>query len=102
MPAKFLFQDVVLKKLSFLLHAIGISLLNGVIQLASRFTSFSVDKMDSLSIEFHDFRSATDCRLPSYNASDSSAIDSFNDEACYMSQHLVKKICQWLGMQLQV
>jgi len=33
--------------------------------------------MDSFSIEFCNFRSAPDCQLPSFNASDGSAIDSF-------------------------
>ena len=77
MPVRFLFQDL-LKEFSFLdPRNRNKSSLNGVIQLESPFTSFSVDEMDSLSIEFRDFRSATNCLLPSFNASDGSAIDSF-------------------------
>ena len=33
--------------------------------------------MDSLSIGFHDFRSATECQLLSFIASDDSAVDGF-------------------------
>ena len=39
----------------------------GAIQLATQFTSFTVDDMDNLSMEFQDLRVASDNQLPPFN-----------------------------------
>ena len=54
---KFPFEDKVIKELAFLdpCNCTKIST-SGIINLATRFTSFSTDVMDTLPIEFQDFR----------------------------------------------
>ena len=51
--------------------------INGIIQLASRFTSFSPDEMDSLCLEFRDYRASAWDQLPSFDPKEVRAIDHF-------------------------
>ena len=48
-----------------------------MIQLAIQFTSFIVDEMDNLSMEFQNFRALSDNQLPTFNLDEATAIDHF-------------------------
>ena len=48
-----------------------------VLDLANRFMSFSQDYMDSLTMEYLDYRSCTDDELPIFNPQSDAAIDHF-------------------------
>ena len=62
---KFPFQDRILKEIAFLNpQNRQLTSVMGIVNLASRFTSFSTDKMDELMMEFRDYRGATDGQLP--------------------------------------
>ena len=75
---KFPFNDTTLHELAFLdpRHRDKTSL-NGIIQLASRFTSFSPDEVDTLSMEFRDYRSSPIHQLPTFDPKEGGAIDHF-------------------------
>ena len=51
--------------------------LSGIIQLANRFTSFSSDQLDTLSMKFRDFRASTLDELPLFDPKEAGAIDHF-------------------------
>lgn len=51
--------------------------LTGFVQLANRFTSFSPDELDSLSMEFRDYRASPLDQLPTFDAKEAGAIDHF-------------------------
>ena len=74
---KFPFTDNIIKELSFLdpRHR-STSSCSGIISLASRFTSFTEDELDNLSMEFRDFRSSD---LPEFNPKEHAAIEHFWD-----------------------
>ena len=62
---KFPFQDRILKEIAFLnLQNCQFTSVMGIVNLASRFSSLSTDKMDELMMEFRDYRGATDSELP--------------------------------------
>ena len=42
---------------------------NGIIQLASRFITFSPDEKDTLSLEFRDYRASASDQLPAFDLS---------------------------------
>ena len=48
-----------------------------MIQLATQFTSFPIDEMDNLSMEFQDFRASSDDQLLPFNVDEGTAIDHF-------------------------
>ena len=77
---KFPFTDNIIKELSFLdpRHR-STSSCSGIISLASRFTSFTEDELDNLSMEFRDFRSSSDSDLPEFNPKEHAAIEHFWD-----------------------
>ncbi len=78
MLAKFPFSDNTLKELSFLdpRNRDKCSRVD-VLQLASRFTSFNVDEMDDLTLEFSDYRAARGDSLPEFDHHKVAAIDRF-------------------------
>ena len=45
--------------------------------MTSQFTSFTVDGMDNLSMEFQDFHASSDNQLPPSNLDEATAIDHF-------------------------
>ena len=77
---KFPFEDKVIKELACLdpCNRTKIST-SGIINLATRFTSFSTDEMDTITIEFQDFRAFSDNQLPTFSPSkeNSKATDYF-------------------------
>ena len=40
----------------------------GIIELATRFTSFTTDEMDDVTMEFSDYRAASDDQLPGFDS----------------------------------
>jgi hypothetical protein len=78
MIAKFPFSDDTLKELAFLDPRNRVaSTPSGITNLACRFSSFSTDEIDSLMMEFRDYRIAPDDQLPVFMPSDSAAVDHF-------------------------
>ena len=78
MIAKFPFHDDTIKQLAFLdPRNRDKTSLNDIIQLANRFTSFSLDEIDTLSIEFRDFRATPLDQLPTYDSKEAGAVDQF-------------------------
>ena len=76
--AKFPFDDSTLKELAFLdPRNQDQSSSAGLSRLATRFATFTNDKMDSLEMEFGDFCASLHSELPEYNPHISSAIDKF-------------------------
>ena len=79
MLAKFPFPDDTLKELAFSYprnHAMSFST-TGIVNLATRFTSFSADDIDCLLMEFRDYHVAPDHQLPAFVPSDDAAMDHF-------------------------
>ena len=77
---KFPFTDNVMKELSFLdPRRRSESSCSGILSLASRFTSFSDDELDDLSMEFRGFRSSSDSDLPKFDPKEHAAIEHFWD-----------------------
>ena len=75
---KFPFSDNTIKELAFLdPRNRELSSSTGVVQLVTRFTSFTVDQMDTLSMQFRDFRAASDDQLPPFDPHETAAIDHF-------------------------
>jgi len=75
---KFPFNDATLHELAFLDPRYrDKTSLNGIIQVASRFTSFSPDEMDTLSMEFRDYRASPIDQLPTFDPKEGGAIDHF-------------------------
>ena len=78
MLAKFPFSDDTLKNLAFLdPRTRKTSTVTGMINLASRFSSLSTDEIDSLTMEFRDYRVSSDDQLPVFVSSDTAAADHF-------------------------
>ena len=76
--AKFPFKDRILKKLLILdPRNRSITDTSDVLDLANRFTSFDPDDMDTLTIEYLDYRSCTDEELPVFDPHSDAAIDHF-------------------------
>lgn len=46
-------------------------------ELAARFTSFSMEEIDTLTMEFLDYRAASDDQLPTFDPHECAAIDHF-------------------------
>ena len=80
MLKKFPHTESVIKELSFL-DALNHSnsSCSEIMSLASRFTSFTDDEHDNLSMEFRDFRSCSDSELPQFNSTDYAAIEHYWD-----------------------
>ena len=78
MLAKFPFSDSTMKELAFL-HPRNRSktTIAGIVNLTKRFTSFTSDDIDSVVMEFQDYRAVPDEQLPSIRDQDSAAIDHF-------------------------
>ena len=79
MLAKFPFSDDTLKERAFLdprNHAMSSST-TGIVNLATRFTSFSADDIDCLLMEFRKYRVAPNHQLPAFVPSDNAAMDHF-------------------------
>ena len=75
---KFPFSDNTIKELAFPdPRNSELSSSTGVVQLATKFTSFTVDQMDTLSMQFRDFRAASDDQLPPFDPHETAAIDHF-------------------------
>ena len=75
---KFPFNDNTLQQLAFLdPRNRDNTSLSGIIQLASRFTSFSPEEMDTLGMEFRDYRASPLDQLPTYDAKEAGAVDHF-------------------------
>ena len=49
----------------------------GILELAKRFTSFTIDEMDDLTMQFCDYRAASDDQLPAFDPREYAAIDYF-------------------------
>ena len=62
-----------------------------MIQLAIQFTSFTIDEMDNLSMEFQDCCALSDDQLPPFNMVEVTAIDHF--WAAMAEVKLVTDIC---------
>ena len=78
MLEKFPFSDDTLKELAFLdPRNRTTSSTAGIFNLASRFTSFSTDDVDSLMMEFRDYRVAPIDQIPAFVPSDDAAVDYF-------------------------
>ena len=78
MLAKFPFSDDTLKDLAFLdPRNRTMSSTTGILNLASRFTSFSTDDSDCLMLEFRDYRVTHNDQLPAFVPSDDAAVDHF-------------------------
>ena len=80
MLAKFPFSDGTLKELAFLYPPDrSKTTITGLMHLAKRFTSFSVDDTDNLIMEYRDYRACSDEQLPTVGSLDqgSAAIDHF-------------------------
>lgn len=79
MLAKFPFDDSTIKELAFLdPRNRNKSSLGGLTQLATRFTSFTSDEIDSLCMEFRDFRATSNTHLPTFDPkNDNAAVDHF-------------------------
>ena len=78
---KFPFSDNTIKELAFLdprNHELSSS--TGVVQLATRFTPFTFDQMDTLFVQFRDFRAASDDQLPPFDPHETAAFDHLG---CY-------------------
>ncbi len=78
MIAKFPFNDQVLQQFAFLDPSNrDKTSLNGIVQLASGFGSFSPDEMDTLNMEFRDYRASLLNQLPTFDIKETGAIDQF-------------------------
>ena len=78
MLAKFPFSDNSLKELAFLdPRNRTVTSVTGIVSLASRFTSYSTDEIDTLMMEFRDYRVAPDNQLPGFTPSQVAAVDHF-------------------------
>ena len=79
MIQKFPFNDKILSELSFLdPRNRGKTSVNGLVQLANRFGSFSPDELDTLNMQFRDYRAAPLDQLPTYDPCEAAgAIDHF-------------------------
>ena len=76
--SKFPFKDQAIKDLSLLYPRNSENTsVSGIIQLAIRFTSFSSDDLDCLSMEFRYFHYTPMDQLPAYDSLESGAIDHF-------------------------
>ena len=76
--AKFPFKERILKKLLILdPRNRSITDTSDVLDLANRFTSFDPDDMDTLTMEYLDYRSCTDEELPVFDPHSDAAIDHF-------------------------
>ena len=65
---KFPFNNNTIKQLAFLdPRNRDKTSINGIIQLASRFITFSPDEMDTLSLEFRDYRASALDQLPAFD-----------------------------------
>ena len=65
---KFPFEDEMIKELAFLdPQNRGLSSVRGIIDLARRFTAFTMDELDTLTAEFQDYRACSDSQLPKYD-----------------------------------
>ena len=77
---KFPFYDNTIQHLAFLdPRNRGKTSINGIIQLATRFTAFSPDEMDTLGMEFRDYRASPLNQLPPFDEKlkEAGAIDHF-------------------------
>ncbi len=76
---KFPFKDKLLQEFAFLdPRNRDKTSINGLIQLANRFTSFSPDKLDDLNMEFRDYRASSLDELPTFDTQAAAgAIDQF-------------------------
>ena len=78
MLAKFPFSDNSLKELAFLdPRNRSVTSVTGIVSLASRFTSYSTDEIDTLTMEFQDYRVAPDNQLPGFTSSQDVAVEHF-------------------------
>ena len=78
MKQKFPFHDSTLQQFAFLdPRNRDKTSLNGILQLANRFGSLSTDELDTLSMEFRDYRSTPSDQLPVFDAEESGAVDHF-------------------------
>ena len=79
MLAKCPFSDDTLKELAFLdpCNSAMSSSTTGIVNLATRFTSFSADDIDCLLMEFRDYGVAPNHQLPAFVPSDVVAMDHF-------------------------
>lgn len=76
--AKFPFSDSTIKELAFLdPRNRDKCSRNGILQLASRFTSSTADDIDDLTMEFSDYRAASDDQLPKFDPEEVAAVDHF-------------------------
>ena len=79
MLVKFPFDDSTIKELAFLdPRNRNKSSFGGLTQLVTRLTSITSDEIDSLSMEFRDFRATSDTHLPTFDPkNDNAAIDHY-------------------------
>ena len=76
--AKFPFNDNTFKKLQFLDPRNRFTMATAdVLDLAGKFTSYTEDDIDSLTMEYLDYRSCTDYELPHFDHHSDAAIDHF-------------------------
>lgn len=78
MIEKFPFNDTIIQPLAFLdPRNRGKTSPAGIIQLANRFTSLSPDEMDTLGMEFYDYRASPLDHLPTFDGKEAGAVDQF-------------------------
>ena len=78
MLVKFPFTNGTLKEMAFLdPRNRTMASVTGIVSLASRFTSFSTDEIDTLVLEFRDYRVAPMNELPTFAPAEDAAVDHF-------------------------
>ena len=78
MIEKFPFNDNTIKDLAFLdPRNRDKTSLNGFIRLANRYVSYSTDELDTLNMEFRDYRASSLDNLPKFDPKEHGAIDHF-------------------------
>ena len=75
---KFPFNNKIIQQLAFLdPRNKDKASFTGIVHLANQFASFSPDKMDTLGMEFRDYRASTLDQLPAFCENDECAVDHF-------------------------
>ena len=76
--AKFPFADPTVKELAFLdPHHRDQSSSSGLVGLATHFTHFTTDEIDTVAMEFRDYQAASDTDLPEFDPREYAGIDHF-------------------------
>ena len=78
MIEKFPFNDNTIQDLAFLDHRNSDKTsLNGFVRLANRYVLYSTDELDTLNMEFRDYRASSLDNLPKFDPKEHGAIDHF-------------------------